>query len=209
MVANRRWALTLIELIVVLAVLAVLAGLAVPLITGTSDTARTTATNATLVQLRDIIMGTYRVDMNGQLPRAGIKPSPTTRQPTSQLRYLFINPGPNSATDTINPGPGGVGDTSAAETSTSTYNVTSRFGWRGPYLLTTGSTYPTPGTVFTNVYGESGDPTVLDGWLNPIVIIESVDSLGVKHAVLTSAGPDGIFNTATTPSTDDLILPLY
>jgi prepilin-type N-terminal cleavage/methylation domain-containing protein len=227
MLADRRSALTLIELTVVLVILAVLAGLVVPIVTSASDHARYAATHATMARLRDVIMGQYRHDMSGLLPRAGDAvslpgdPSGTNRS-VPQLVFLFVNPGPTStgavnlSATTINP----VINTTIAPASvpgsaTVTYNPIASLGWRGPYLET-GVAAKYPGTdpihaaTFdpTNIYGVNGDLTVLDGWNMPIVIQQTQTTVGTLTTTTTSlvsAGPDQ--NLSTT--TDNIILNLY
>ena len=68
---NGRSFMTLLELLVVVMILVVLAALVVPLVSGTTETVPIQATQASLVQLRDLVMNTYRPDLNKQLPRPG------------------------------------------------------------------------------------------------------------------------------------------
>jgi hypothetical protein len=190
-------------LVVVLVVLVALAAIVVPMVSGRAQDAQKTATNATLIELRNVILASYRPDMSSRLPRPG-DTGLKTRQDKPQLRYLFANPGP--LTDSVSGLVFNAGASTATETTSPTYDPILKLGWRGPYLMTSTGTYPDPdaaGAVFTHAYGEKGDPTVLDGWLRPIVILESSDSLG-KHAELRSAGPDGLLNTS-----DDLVVSLY
>lgn len=179
---TRRPGMTLVELLLVIAILAVLAMLVVPLVSGTFETSQKQATEANLVQLRDVIMNTYRADMKKLLPRPGASPLPPTRVNKPQLRYLFVNP--------------------ENESLVPTYDPVYRVGWRGPYLLYSAGQYTViPAAGFTTDYGETGDPTVMDGWNRPIVLQEDA-TLG--KAWLVSAGLDGILGSA-----DDLKLELY
>jgi type II secretory pathway pseudopilin PulG len=172
-----RRALTLAELLVALTILVGLASLVLPLLSSAVDEAKETTTRASLKELRDVIMGRYRLDMGHKLPRPATK---SARAQKPQIRYLFVNPEKENASNTFNP------DT--------------KLGWRGPYLMLPPGVYTVTGT-FTSDYGENGDPALLDGWNRPIVIVESADGL---HAELRSAGNDGILFT-----TDDLELDLY
>ena len=66
-------------------------------------------------------------------------------------------------------------------------------GWRGPYLLSSGATYPR-----TDAYGQVGDPAVLDAWGNAIVLqVPSAGSIAANLAFarLVSAGRNGAVET--------------
>ena len=226
MTRKRRCALTLLELIVVIAILAALAALVVPMVSTTSDDANTKVTTAQLVELRNVIMTTYRNDMSGLMPRPAVSGGTVTgaRQDNPQLRYLFVNPGQTitASSVTINPSTLTIGTTTTTitpETSAVSYDPVRQLGWRGPYIATVGFTYPTPATgtgpadpnTFSHLFDEAGDPTVLDGWRNPIVIrLTSTDAAG-NHYEIRSAGPDGVLSTlgVTPPSSpDDIFLQL-
>ena len=79
-----------------------------------------------------------------------------------------------------------------------------RVGWRGPYVVANnGSVYTINATTdFLEQYGENGDPAVLDGWGNPIVIQNpGLTSDGGQDVRLVSAGPNGIVDiNPTTPT---------
>ena len=175
---SRRTALTLLELLITLVVLAALAGIVVPLLSGTTDMAQTRVTNANLVMVRDAILNRYRPDMLGRLPRPGQPGLDAGRPDRPQMRYLFVNP--------------------ATEEATETYDPLARKGWNGPYLARNFGTYTADPTNFTTDYGQTGDPCVTDGWGRPIVIREET-----PNVVLRSAGPDGMLGTD-----DDLTLVL-
>ena len=82
---------------------------------------------------------------------------------TPQLRYLFINPLTENTLTTADAG---------STDMMVTYNPAYRLGWRGPYVVANnGSVYTINAAAgFLEQYGENGDPAVLDGWGNPIVI---------------------------------------
>jgi type II secretory pathway pseudopilin PulG len=171
---RRRSGLSLIELAVVLVILVALAGLVIPLVTSTSDHAKYTATHATMARLRDVIMGQYRHDMSGLLPRigtaSGVKSLPNDPTGTSrtvpQLVFLFVNPGPTNAVDSngnllvdgnntqvqINPANATtmasnttISAANVPGTTTVTVNRVTGLGWRGPYLETSAApTFPGP-----------------------------------------------------------------
>lgn len=183
-----RRGFSLVELVVVLVILVALAGLVIPLIGSQTEDSRNTATNASLTELRNVILGTYRQDMDKRLPRPGYYGVNTKgRTDKPQLRYLFINPGTYTAPGTL-------------ETTAPTYDPLYKRGWRGPYFMnSTGRYLVDAARNFTKDYGENDDPAVIDGWGNPIVIVET----GTR-AELRSAGPDGILQT-----TDDITLTLW
>jgi type II secretory pathway pseudopilin PulG len=212
MVAKRRHsALTLIELLVVLAVLIVLAGLIVPMFSSAKDDVASKATIATLSRLREVILDTYRRDMSGLFPRPGADGITAGRQDNPQLRYLFLNPGKTSIPTVVNPS--GITDS-----TTQSYDPFAQLGWRGPYLQSTSQVYPTPTTdaasqltTFSNLFGNAGDPTIWDGWNNPIIVrLTSTDAAG-SHYELRSAGPDGKISAVgvVDPTlTDDIFVQL-
>src|SRR5262249_15828751 len=96
-------------------------------------------------------------------------------------------------------------------------------GWNGPYLTSGRATFATyDSTSHFYMYGQAGDPTVFDGWGNPIVIRAystanptipqpnklptlnpptphppSLTFLTIANGVLVSAGPDGDLSTDT------------
>ena len=149
--AGRRGGLTLAELLIVIAILAVTGTLVLPAVSNSLSDARGDVTRQSLTLLRDVIAETYWQDSGGLLPQRDttVTPVPANRMNTPQVRYLFINP--------------------HTEDTTVTYDPTYRRGWRGPYLvLRNGSLYSiNVPSAFTEQYGETGDPAVLDGWVGP------------------------------------------
>lgn len=196
--ARTRRGLTLLELTVVITILAALAALVVVSTTGVLDDSRLQLTSSTQRETQKLIMNRYVPDMGGMmstsnhiLVRRGLPGphpdhlAPSNRLENPQLVFLFVNPLNNQPTSTFDP-------------------LVGR-GWRGPYLLAGSGNYPgmnaNPITRgFTNTYGETGDPTVLDGWGNPLVI----QGTTVIDAVLVSAGADGDLTTTS----DNLSVPL-
>ena len=203
--ASRR-GLTLTELVVVLAVLAVLGSLLLPAVGHLVADSRDQVTRASLARMRDVI-GLYWND-NQQLPRPGASAA-TNRANAPQVRYLFVNP--------------------ATEVATVTFDPVYQLGWRGPYVVNqSGASYkvmnPTAqqggassdqygvGEVTSNGVTTPGDPTVLDGWGNPIVIQcpsllpgGQLTADGALDVRLVSAGPNGIVNIGPTVSTAALL----
>jgi len=182
-----RRALTLMEMLIVVSVLSVLATLVLPSVGNFLGESRGDITQQSLTRLRDVIAQTYWQDANGNLPQPNLSVS-TSRSNSPQLRYLFVNP--------------------ATEDTTVTYNPATRLGWRGPYLVANnGSVYTiNTATNFTEQYGENGDPTVLDGWGNPIVIQHpGLVADGGQDVRLVSAGPNGIVNIDSTTPTATLL----
>jgi len=173
------------ELLVVLFVVAVLAGMLVPLVGRNmkvkvfSDEEKTfeeIGVEQSLIRLRETIMGGqdkpgYFDDMN-RLPRPGIIGLGSGRQDHPQLRYLFINPERNP------------------EDTTHTFDIYTCTGWRGPYIISPRGEYTVdPSRGFLDLYGENGDPAVLDLWGSPIVI-QYLASENPPGWYLVSAGPD-------------------
>jgi prepilin-type N-terminal cleavage/methylation domain-containing protein len=204
----KRRGLTLLELVVVLTILVATASIAVFNSGAMLQDSRGDVTRQSLTKLRDVIAQTYWQDAGGNLPErnASVTPVPPTRMTTPQLRYLFINPLTENTLTTADPG---------STDTTVTYNPAYRLGWRGPYVVpNNGAVYTINSTAgFLEQYGETGDPAVLDGWGNPIVI--QCPSLltgvltpdGALDVRLVSAGPNGIVDIDPTVSTATLLLP--
>lgn len=188
-IRKARYALTLAELVVVLAILATVLTLTLPSVGNHVSDARDSLTRQSLTRLRDVIAETYWQDAHRSLPQrdASVTPVPASRLTTPQLRYLFVNPSTNPESVTV------------------TFDPTYRLGWRGPYLVDRNNAIYTinASAGFTEQYGETGDPTVLDGWGHPIVIQNPGQlSDGRQDVRLVSAGPDGILSTLPTTFTD-------
>jgi hypothetical protein len=201
--SRRRSALTLLELVVVMVVLVALAGIVVPMFDNVNTLSQATATNESLRRLQDVIVNRYVPDMKGAdisygqyasaglttpainpdgLPR-GLAGTAISFQPS--LVWLFQNPASSFGTGTAALAP--------------TFNHTSRMGWNGPYLTSGIGVYPglnanATSNGFNSTYGTAGDPTVLDAWGNPIVIVYVYDpnqqSPYQYYFVLLSAGPN-------------------
>jgi hypothetical protein len=94
-------------------------------------------------------------------------------------------------------------------TNATSYNAAASLGWNGPYLSSGMGNYPgvnaNPAArgVAAGPYGNYGDPTVLDGWGNPIVIVLVTDQTGQQYYILLSAGPSGILSL--TPGSDGTV----
>lgn len=202
----KRQGLTLLELVVVLTVLVALATVAVMSSGALLQDARGDVTRQSLTRLRDTIAQTYWQDAGGNLPQrnTSVTPVPSGRMTTPQLRYLFINPATENALTTSEVLGGGVANTDTVNT----YNPAYRLGWRGPYLVPNNNAAYTINTLagFLEQYGETGDPAVLDGWGNPIVIqCPGLAPDGALDVRLVSAGPNGIVNIDPTVSTATLL----
>lgn len=205
----QRGGLTMLELMVVLGVLLVLSTLVIPVIGSRMEQSQELATASSLQRIRDMLVDTYLDDLDN-LPRPGIGAQQAGRPDHPQLAYLFINPLTHLD-----------GDATTRDHDV-TFDPISRRGWRGPYLLHQGDGFVysiDPGPGFGLRYGQSGDPAVLDGWGNPIVLQEPVvpgmsDYERRRHARLVSAGPNGVIDTDPdqlfpTDTGDDLVLFLW
>lgn len=202
---RHRGGLTLVELVVVLVILVALASMIIPHADTAAEQARIDATNETLRRLRDVIVNNYMPDTKGAaysgttfaavagdgtvnydgLPRMGSLKMPP------QISALFLAPGLQQ------------------------YNTTTHFGWHGPYLTSGTAVFPggnpttaaargfLSGTSTTSAFGTAasgtypGDPTVLDAWGNPVVMVPIQDtSYGQYYYALISAGPTGVLGTS-------------
>jgi len=184
------------ELVVVIVILAALAALVVPLISNTVGDSQQATTLASMRQLQDVITNRYWSEMDGVLRETdnSLVPGFPQANPLSdegrtphypQLAFLFRSP-----------------------SACPPFDAVSRRGWHGPYLQHSGGRYTITGS-FTALYGLTGDPAVLDGWGNPIVLQRPT----VESARLVSAGPDGILQTdvsvampTKTACGDDLVV---
>ena len=192
------------ELLVVLTILASLATVVASQLNGRAGTAKETITRATLGNLRTAIVDNYRADQFETLPY----PVDATRNQHPQLTYLYVNP--------LTFVTGGVPGTIVW-----TYDPITHRGWSGPYVNNPCQYAVNVTRGFTANYGETGDPTPLDGWGNPIVlqqplVIGSIASpTSLQYARLVSAGPNGVLDTPPTTflptdleMNDDLVLSL-
>lgn len=208
---RRRHGLTLVELVVVLVILVALASMIIPHADTAAEQARVDATNETMRRLRDTIVNNYMPDTKGAaytgatfagtsgdttinydgLPRMGSLNMPP------QIVALFLAPGLQQ------------------------YNTTNHFGWHGPYLTSGTAVFPggnpttaaargfLPSTGTSGAFGNAtsvtsgssgttyaGDPTVLDAWGNPVVMVPIHDTTyGQYYYALISAGPTGVLGT--------------
>ncbi len=181
----RRCGLTLLELVVVMMILVALASLVVPLIGNLVGDSRGDVTRQSLTEIRNVVANMYWDDMGKKLPWPDpVAKQPATRKDHPQLRYLFVNP--------------------LSENTIRDHDPAYRRGWRGPYLMNPGFQFPLPNANFTDYYGQEGDPAVIDGWGNPIVI-QNPGLVGPAQDVrVVSAGPDGILNIPRNKATASL-----
>jgi type II secretory pathway pseudopilin PulG len=174
----------LVELVVVAAVLTVLAGLVLYRAGDATADARIEATLLSAVAIRDAICGA-RGDP-GFLGELGEAP----RQMADLFRRPALLPSGRHVPLKFDP-------------------FTGR-GWNGPYLLRSTGTYAaSPPRHFTSLYGDDGDPCVIDAWGQPIVLqwpTEAGLSLDERqsYARLVSAGPDGVLTTSPGALAPDL-----
>jgi len=88
-------------------------------------------------------------------------------------------------------------------TTSAGFNATTGLGWNGPYMLGGQGVYPgtNPAAAlngFGAVFGSVGDPTPLDGWGNPIVIVQITDQTNSTYYVLLSAGQKEMLGAAVS-----------
>ncbi|MEZ5385417.1 MAG: type II secretion system protein [Prosthecobacter sp.] len=171
--------LTLIELLVVLVILAALAGLVLPHVSdlrlnvgGERKSPAQIATETTLLRVRAAIMGDERAPGLWQDLGGDEADLPWT---IAELFQKRDEPG------TVWPD----------------FNLNTRLGWRGPYLMNSGVRYDS-----NDDYGTISDPAVLDGWGRRIIIQGPKNPLfspapqpDAQYIRLVSRGEDGVLNT--------------
>ncbi len=163
--SGRNRGFTLIEIVVVVAIMAILATILVPLFNGILSNSSASSQDSPAYVATKTTMQAVRDAIVGSGPgRPG---------------YLSdMGSFPATMADLFNQG-----------AKPSFDPVTGR-GWRGPYMLAPTGTYAVNAN-FTTAYGANGDPTVLDAWLNPI-IIQTATNGTVR---LVSTGADGVIQT--------------
>lgn len=188
--------MTLIELTVVLLVLIALAGVVVPYVGSAGDRTACQTTDATLGAVRDAIMGGgagagYLADM-GDLPYYLEDPNGAKVRHDS-LHFLFVNSVTvieNNVSKTYYP--------NAISSSTDSrlyFNPNTGRGWRGPYLQ--------GGITLNATTGEMGVPDQYPNNRADLIAI-ALQAGETSSARLVSAGPDGVVNTSTGATQDDL-----
>ncbi len=181
----KRPGVTLMELIAVLAILIALAAVVIPIgDLGVREMQTTQLTPHQLTNLREAVLRYYQ-DMKGIAVVRDLG-DPTGPPETTQATGM-----PNSLVD-LQIAPKGVDGKAIS------YDPVTRRGWRGPYLLSTPTTFRS-----TNLhgsfapYGRDDKPAFLDAWLNPVVVQwpATLDSLEIrsKYIRLVSAGPPSGF----------------
>ncbi len=196
---------TLVELLVVLTVLVALGGIVVSTMSrdvriqtgdGTERSADEIVTLATMQAVRDALLGTSPTDLGfhqdlGRLPR--------------RLGGLIDNLGRVvDSTVVIDP----------------PYDPATKHGWRGPYIVGSGSRYEdriVSGDGFPTTDPDDEipaailqDPAILDAWGKPLVLMQA----GTPYARLVSAGPNRVLETdledpVDADRGDDLVLFLF
>jgi len=198
---RRRGGLTLVELVVVLVIMVALASIVIPRADTAAEQGRTDATNATLSRLREVIVNRYVPDTRGAaysgtdfLGNLG----DLTLNYDGMPRTHSLNTPPQLAAMFLAPG-------------LSPYTMASHSGWNGPYIASGTGVFPganpstagargflpTSGTsgAFGNANNGSypGDPTSLDAWGNPVVMVPIYDTTyNQYYYALISAGPSGV-----------------
>ncbi|MCG8652167.1 MAG: hypothetical protein MI861_20175 [Pirellulales bacterium] len=195
-------AFTVPELLMVLSIIGALGVVVLPRLTRQAEQASRTVTVASMAELRRAVMTHYRADMYESLPY----PSDPARQGHPQLHYLFIHPQGYTTPD-------------PSDDIRWTYDASTMRGWSGPYLNESQAYAIDAARGFTNLYGQQGDRTPIDGWGNPIVLQQPVldgsvaSATSVQYARFVSAGRDGVMQTppgvlqpTVTQMGDDIVL---
>jgi hypothetical protein len=197
-VCSRRSGFTLIELTGVLVILVLVAAMIIPLVGGTDgvlsidigggkQSAEAIVTENSMLQLRDVIMGSG--NSGGVWADVGHIPNRLPRR-ISDLFRIRNNP---------------------PEATTPQFDPVTAIGWRGPYLeLATGNWmgkidasrgffqhYATHVTTSLTDAEETAIPAIIDSWGNPIVLQidfdgdELISPDEARAARLVSAGANG------------------
>lgn len=170
-----RRSFTLVELLVVLLILAAVAGITVTMTGGQGQGAARQTTDVSLVRIREAILG------------GAEGPGYATDRPDGRL-------------------PATIADLLRMPAMDEAFDPVAKVGWNGPYLRQQGVAYTVDVSKgFTVAYGAAGDPAILDGWGNPIVLqIPTSGATAAENelnARLLSAGPDGEIQCAPTSLT--------
>jgi type II secretory pathway pseudopilin PulG len=187
---QKRPGLTLAELLIVLLVLVALAGIIVPRMASATANAKQQTTVATMERLKEIIAGSPQLP--GYWNDILASSSDPTQTPLTMRDLFYFN------TNLLLQYP--------QWPSLQTFDPNTRHGWRGPYLMNSSGTYPDPTNPavlargFTATYGALGDPAMLDGWGNPIVlqwpqVIGLTLAQEAPYVRLVSAGANGVLET--------------
>lgn len=149
-----RSAFTLLELISVLCILAALSGVVIPLCNNQIASASQTASRATLVEVEQAIKQYWRDTKNIALDGTSTFANESQR---FELSWLFRNPVTND--------------------TTVQFNINTRQGWNGPYLLNSTAAIGTLGVV--------------DAWNEPLVVQYINPSDSLKDVRIVSVGLNG------------------
>lgn len=185
---NHRRGLTLLELVVVVLVLVALAGILVPILSSDLRVRRGSEEVTAPRLVTETTMRRMRDAIMGAEGRPGYRGDLPGRLPAT-VRDLFVKPA-----------------------ALADFDMNTRTGWRGPYILeATGRYHVVPALNFTADYGAENDPALLDGWGRPIVIQYASPDADKKYVRLISAGENGVIDTLRTDLTavnrgDDLVL---
>lgn len=186
--ACLRRGLTLIELLVVLMVLIAVAGIVIPNVTNLeigSDingkggkSPQRIVTETTLLRVRAAIMG------DETMPGLWQDLGGLDKYMPEKMGDLFMSDAGMTSLSAVLPA------------SLEEYDPNTRLGWRGPYLVSSGARYGADDPP----YGTEGDPAVLDGWGNPVVIQFPTTAIPTDpnrylYTRLVSAGPNGVIDT--------------
>ena len=154
---SLRKAFTFTEMIVVLCVVAALASLSLPILSDTQQIASTKSTQATL---RELGLAASQYWSDCKLIKLDGTTTVATEATRFQVRWLFRSP--------------------QTDTRSKSFDINSKSGWNGPYLL-----YPTGNP------SQFGDVTIVDAW-NHAVVIQDVSSTSTPRDVrIVSGGPNG------------------
>ena len=169
---TKRAAYSLLELLVVLVILIAVTMMVIPMVmtqvetgNGQTQTPHEISTHATMNVIREAMIGE-----KGVLENVGHEPDAIPRHVTELVE--------ESAPERVQ----------QANPELSKYNPIYNIGWRGPYVLPTGT-------------NEEGKPTLVDSWGNEIQIQADFDGDGKvnrqesRFIRIVSAGPNGEIET--------------